>query len=123
MCSKKTILIVDDDVTVGDALRVVLLDRGCGAIVATSGHDALKAVDSERFDAAIIDVGLPDMTGLELLSRLRTRDPILRIIIMTALPSPEILGEASRLGAIRVLAKPFRLSDVIALINMPNEQR
>jgi DNA-binding NtrC family response regulator len=122
MSSKKTILIVDDDVTVGDALRVVLSDRDCGAIVVTSGHAALKAVDSKRFDAAIIDVGLPDMTGLELLSMLRTRDPILRIIIMTALPSPEILSEASRLGAISVLAKPFRLSDVIALINMPNEQ-
>jgi len=117
----KTVLIVDDDASVGDALRVILLDRYYGAIVVTNGHDALKAADSERFDAAIIDVGLPDMTGLEILSVLRTRDPALRIIIMTALPSPEILSEAMRLGA-RVLAKPFPLSDVLDLIKLPNDQ-
>lgn len=122
MSSKKTVLIVDDDVSVGDALRVILLDRDYGAIVVTNGYDALKAADSERFDAAIIDVGLPDMTGLELLSVLRTRDPALRIIIMTALPSPEVMSEATRLGAISVLAKPFPLSDVIALIEMSDEQ-
>lgn len=117
----KTVLIVDDDASVGDALRVILLDRYYGAIVVTNGHDALKAADSERFDAAIIDVGLPDMTGLEILSVLRTRDPALRIIIMTALPSPEILSEAMRLGA-RVLAKPFPLSDVLDWIKLPNDQ-
>ena len=122
MSSMKTVLIVDDDASVGDALRVILLDRYYGAIVVTNGHDALKAADSERFDAAIIDVGLPDMTGLELLAVLRTRDPALRIIIMTGLPSPEILSEAKTLGAISVLAKPFPLSDVIELIKMPNEQ-
>ena len=121
MSSMKTVLIVDDDASVGDALRVILLDRYYGAIVVTNGHDALKAADSERFDAAIIDVGLPDMTGLEILSVLRTRDPALRIIIMTALPSPEILSEAMRLGA-RVLAKPFPLSDVLDLIKLPNDQ-
>lgn len=122
MSSKKAVLIVDDDATVGDALRVILLDRDYGAIVVTNGHDALKAADSERFDAAIIDVGLPDMSGLDLLSVLQTIDPALRIIIMTALPSPEILSEAKTLGAISVLAKPFPLSDVIELIKMPNEQ-
>jgi len=121
MSSKKTVLIVDDDVSVGDALSVILLDRDYGALVATNGHDALKAADSERFDAAIIDVGLPDMSGLDLLSVLQTRDPALRIIIMTALPSPEILSEATRLGAISVLAKPFPLSDVLELIEVPNE--
>ena len=121
MSSKKTVLIVDDDASVGDSLRVILLDRDYGAIVVTNGHDALKAADSERFDAAIIDVGLPDMSGLELLSVLQTRDPALRIIIMTALPSPEILNEAKTLGAISVLAKPFPLSDVLELIEVPNE--
>jgi len=121
MSSKKTVLIVDDDASVGDSLRVILLDRDYGAIVVTNGHDALKAADSERFDAAIIDVGLPDMAGLDLLSVLQTRDPALRIIIMTALPSPEILNEAKTLGAISVLAKPFPLSDVLELIEVPNE--
>jgi len=121
MSSKKTVLIVDDDASVGDSLRVILLDRDYGAIVVTNGHDALKAADSERFDAAIIDVGLPDMSGLHLLSVLQTRDPALRIIIMTALPSPEILNEAKTLGAISVLAKPFPLSDVLELIEVPNE--
>jgi DNA-binding NtrC family response regulator len=121
MSSKKTVLIVDDDASVGDSLRVILLDRDYGAIVVTNGHDALKAADSERFDAAIIDVGLPDMSGLDLLSVLQTRDPALRIIIMTALPSPEILNEAKTLGAISVLAKPFPLSDVLELIEVPNE--
>jgi DNA-binding response OmpR family regulator len=122
MSSTKTALIVDDDATVRDALSVILSDIGYRAVVVTNGHDALRKADSERLAAAIIDVGLPDMTGLELLSILRTRDPALRIIIMTALPSPEILSEATRLGAIRVLAKPFSPLDVVALIKMPNEQ-
>lgn len=122
MSSKKTVLIVDDDASVGDALSVILSDRDCPAVVVTNGHDALKKADSESFDVAIIDVGLPDMSGLELLSVLRTRDPALRIIIMTALPSPEVMSEATRLGAVSVLAKPFLLSDVIALIAMSDEQ-
>lgn len=122
MSGKKTVLIVDDDASVGDALRIILLDRDYRAIVVSNGHDALKKAVSESFDVAIIDVGLPDMSGLELLSVLRTRDAALRIIIMTALPSPEVLSEATRLGAMSVLAKPFPLSDVIALIKTPNEQ-
>src|SRR6185503_9348477 len=97
MSSKRTVLIVDDDASVGDALRVVLLDRGYDALVVTNGRDALEAADSDSFDVAIIDVGLPDMSGLELLSVLQTRDAALRIIIMTALPSPDILSEATRL--------------------------
>src|SRR6185295_8639687 len=121
MSSKKTVLIVDDDASVGDSLRVILLGRDYGAIVVTNGHDALKAADSERFDAAIIDVGLPDMSGLDLLSVLQTREPALRIIIMTALPSPEILNEAKTLGAISVLAKHSQLSNVLELIEVTNE--
>ncbi|HXU08894.1 MAG TPA: response regulator [Blastocatellia bacterium] len=122
MSSKNTVLIVDDDATVCDALSVILSDSDYRAVVVTNGHDALMKADSEGFDAAIIDVGLPDMTGLELLAVLRIRDPALRIIIMTALPSPEILSEATWLGAMCVLVKPFQPSDVLDWIKMTNEQ-
>ena len=117
------VLVVDDELSVGDALRVILNDSGCQAIVATCGRDAFEKARTLTFDVAIIDVGLPDMSGLDLLCVLREANPALKVILMTAFPTPEIVTEATRLGAIDLLVKPFPPLDVLNVIHISERER
>lgn len=118
MSSDSTVLVVDDDPSVGDALRVILSESGYRAFLATSGRNARHIADKQSFDVAIIDVGLPDISGLDLLCYLREGNMKLRVIIITAQPTPKIIEEARRLGAVDVLRKPFSPSDVLDAIRM-----
>jgi DNA-binding response OmpR family regulator len=116
-CDNK-VLIVDDEPSVGHALSVILADAGYHAVLATSGRNAQARADEQTFDVAIIDVGLPDISGLDLLCYLRERNIRMRIIIISAQPTPQIIEEATRLGAVDVLHKPFSPSDILDALGM-----
>ena len=118
MPGNATVRVVDDEPSVGDALCVILSDSGCQAVLATNGRTAQDEADKRNFDVAIIDVGLPDICGLDLLCYLRERNSKLRAIIITAHPTARIMEEAARLGAVEVLLKPFSPSDVLEAIRL-----
>jgi len=118
MPGNSTVLVVDDEPSVGDALSVILSESGYQAVLATSGRSAQDEADKRTFDVAIIDVGLPDISGLDLLSYLLVRNTKLRIIMITAHPTPGLTEEATRLGAVDVLLKPFSPSDVLDAVRI-----
>lgn len=117
MGEKFTILVIDDEPIVGDALMTVLSDNGYDVAVARTGREGLDKTSEQQFDVTITDLRLSDMMGIDVLRHIREKDPCSLVIIITAYSTPEIISESKRLGAIDVLAKPFSPSDVLGLLN------
>ena len=107
------ILVADDDNALRHAMGKIL--RGCGYEVTSfdNGADALAALQSHSFDLAILDIWMPRMTGLEVLSHLRNEGNKARIIIMTSDDTPETLLRAVREQAYDYIAKPFPPQGII----------
>lgn len=111
-----TVLVVDDEPSVRDALELILSDSGYLVLVSRSGREALRKAHKQRIDVAIIDVELPDMSGLDLLRHLRDVDPGLEVIIITANAAPATVREARTRGAADCLQKPFQPADIVDAI-------
>jgi two-component system response regulator PilR (NtrC family) len=117
MAQKETVLVIDDEPSVADALKVILSDSGYQVAVAMSGGEALDKLGKRRFDLVITDVRLPDISGLDVLRHLRRSHPGVLAIIITAHHTPELAVESLSLGAVAVLPKPFSPSDLLTVIN------
>ncbi len=106
------LLIVDDD----DLIRQGLVRRfrqiGMTVIEAGSGEDALARAGQARFDVALLDLNLPGMSGIELLGRLKEKQPELEALMLTAHGSMETAVQAMKQGAYDYLTKPFQLADL-----------
>jgi DNA-binding NtrC family response regulator len=113
-----TILIVDDDAALRDSLAETLTDLGHRAIVAADGRSALDAASRERIDAALLDLRIPGMDGLEILRRLRASPRgAPPVAILTAYASATNTIEAMRLGAFDHLTKPIAREELAGLVS------
>lgn len=101
------ILIVDDEETICEGFKGWFSKDGYQVDTAYSGADALALVQEEPFDIYLVDIKMPGMDGIELLSRLKEHQPDASVIIMTAHGSIETAVEAMKLGAVDYLCKPF----------------
>ena len=104
----KTVLILDDDDAVRDSLMAFFEDRGWRVLPAASGEEALKIMESETPDGALVDIRLPGMDGNEFIRRARRRCSCLAYVIITGSPEyqlPEDVLAMSRVSE-KVFAKP-----------------
>jgi DNA-binding response OmpR family regulator len=111
-----SILIVDDDLAVRVTVQELLKRAGYEAVAAESGEEALDIVAVRPFDAALIDLVMPGMDGIELMSAFKGVAPDMVLIMLTARGTMESAIEALRLGAYDYLTKPcddVRLKQVI----------
>src|SRR5712691_7715138 len=106
------LLVVDDD----DQLRQTLVRRfqrqGMEVSDAANGAAALGKAEQARFDLALLDLHLPDTTGIDLLGKLKERQPELEAVMLTAHGSIETAIQAMKLGAYDYLTKPFHLPEL-----------
>ena len=100
------ILVVDDDRTTRHVLSKVLTAAGFTTAVAKDGVEALKALRARRFDVLLLDVWMPRMNGLDLLSKLRNDKTRPRVVVMTSDDAPETLLKAVREQAFKYVHKP-----------------
>lgn len=100
------ILVVDDDRATRHVLTSVLEQAGFDVAGAKDGVDALAKLARRRFDLMLLDVWMPRMNGLELLTRLRTRKRRPRVIVMTSDDTPETVLKAVKEQAMRYVHKP-----------------
>jgi signal transduction histidine kinase len=103
----KRILVVDDDSDIRQLLVDRLQGEGFQVEAATNGHEALEALKVHTFDGVILDIGLPDINGLEVLQDLRRIHPALPVIMITATEAEERAQTAIKHGATAYLLKPF----------------
>src|SRR5215470_5972718 len=113
------VLVVDDELLIRWALAEMLADTGHVVDEAGDAASARRAVADphRRPDVVLLDYRLPDSNNLELLAAIRRDVPEAAVILMTAFGTPDVVQGALGLGAYRILAKPFELRDVAALVS------
>lgn len=110
------ILIADDDRLIRMTLEAGLSLNGFRVSCARSGREAIAAATSERFDAIVSDVYMPEGDGLEVLRKLRAAQPEIPIILMTAQGSVDLAVQAVEEGATDFVAKPFEIEALAGLL-------
>lgn len=110
------ILLVEDDVILGNATSIYLRNIGYVVDWARDGKQADLALHNEVYDAVVLDLGLPQLDGLAVLKRLRTRKQQTSVIILTARDSLEDRIAGLDLGADDYLIKPIKLAELAARI-------
>src|SRR5260370_17908035 len=108
------ILFAGDEKALQDFMRTELPGLGHEVTVCADGKAALKALEKSTFDAAILDLRMPGMTGIEVLEHLKQVSPDTEAIVMTGHASMETAIEAVRLGAFHYLTKPCSLAQTHA---------
>jgi len=114
---KITILVVDDEPSVGDALKLVLESNGYEVVLVTKGQDGIEQARQRSFEFGIVDLFLTDTTGFQVITDLRNIQPQIPILLITAHGSPQIFAEAERLGAVGALSKPFPPAEILKVID------
>ena len=110
------ILLVDDEKTIHTFLKYVLGKRGHEVDGVLSGFLALERVEQNSYDLYLIDLDMPEMSGEDLINRLRKvgkGDPFL---ILSGLPEDEVSGANDRLSGAGFIRKPFRVEKLMAAI-------
>ncbi len=110
------ILLAEDDSVLADGLTRSLRQSGYAIDCVKNGQEADTALSTQEFDLLILDLGLPRLSGLEVLRRLRARASLLPVLILTAADSIEQRVNGLDLGADDYMAKPFALSELEARV-------
>ncbi len=117
------ILVIDDEEVMRDVLQTLLTQQGYVVTLAKDGAEGLALARKEAFDAAIVDVMLPEMGGLEVLEELKKTDPDLVVLMITAYASVETAITAMKKGAFDYVAKPFKHEEVLHILGNALNQR
>lgn len=107
------ILVVDDKLALAETLADGLVDRGYHARAIGRSRDALGAIQSGNVDLLVTDLRMPDLDGFALLAATPADVPV---IVMTAYGAVDAAAESIRKGAFHFLTKPFKLDELLAII-------
>lgn len=114
--SVQRILVVDDDRSTRELIRLQLKSAGYAAETAADGAAALARIRSEKFDLVLLDVWMPGMDGLEMLAQLRAVPSHPKMVVMTADATSETLLRAVREHAYRYITKPVEPNELITMV-------
>jgi len=120
--NQKRILIVDDEANVRTVFSDVLRRESYIVKGAKDGPEAIKAIDEETFDLALVDLRMPVMDGIEVLENIKKRKPQILVIIYTGYGSITTAVEAMRKGAADYLNKPFSPQELKSSIRKALEE-
>ena len=112
----KRILVADDEESIRWVLSKALSKQGYQVDLAETGQEALTLSRKQVYDLAVLDIKMPGLTGLELLSRFQEECPQTLVVIMTAESSMKNAVEAMKRGAYDYITKPFDLDALDAII-------
>ena len=111
------ILVIEDEITLCEQIKQYFADRGFAVDTANNGRDGYFMGKEYPIDAAIVDVGLPDFSGIEVIKRLRKDKVTAPILILTARSRWQEKVEGLEAGADDYLVKPFHYEELLARIN------
>jgi two-component system, OmpR family, response regulator len=115
-----SVLIIEGDVELQECLKEIVISNGHEALVAANGGEGLR-IFRELFPSLIIvDLSPPGMEGMEVLRELRTEKSVPKIIALSDAPPDELLlKSAQKLGAQKILVKPFTAAQFLVVIQSP----
>jgi DNA-binding response OmpR family regulator len=108
----KNILVIDDEVAVNNNIRKILLKKGYQVDQAITKEEALESIASHPYKLILLDLKIPGVKGLELLQTIRDKNPEAKVIMITGYASIETAVEATRMGAVDYLPKPFTPNEI-----------
>jgi DNA-binding response OmpR family regulator len=113
-----TILLVEDDEPTRDAMMAILVREGYLVLTAESGHDALSQLKAplSPIDVVLLDVHLPDISGIDLCARMRALQPALPIVVCSGEAEPAEVAKLVELGVHRYFQKPVSLDELLATV-------
>ena len=110
--AQKTLLVADDDASIRSLLKQLLSDEGFNVLEASTGIEVVDKVKESSPDLVIMDVRMPELDGIEALSRVKATNPKTAVLIMTAFGSSNAAIRAMELGAFDYITKPFELDKI-----------
>src|SRR5713101_3413613 len=119
----ESVLVVDDEEVMRDVLHSLLSEAGHRVTLAHDGIEGLALARKQSFDAAIVDVMLPELGGLDVLEELKKVDADLVVLMITAFASVETAIQAMKKGAFDYVTKPFKHEEVLHILRNGLEQR
>ncbi len=115
-------IIVDDEINIQEILSILLKDFGFHVDRASNKNEAEKLISQNYYDLALLDLRLPDGSGIEILKKLKEKNPKTEAVIITAFASSDTAVEAIKLGAYDYISKPFELNELRLIIrNVKNK--
>ncbi len=113
MAQLPKVLIVDDEERFRKTMCKLLTVEGMEATTAGSGQEALEKLKGGVYDVIVLDVRMPEMTGVQALAEIRKIDPEVEVIIMTGYASVDTAKEIMKLGAYDYLLKPYEKQELM----------
>ncbi len=123
MSSFPRVLIVDDEERFRNTMSKLLSVRGFQTRTAGSGKEAIEELTQTSYDVAVLDVRMPEMTGVELLSELKKIDPTIEVIILTGYASLDTAKAIIKLGAFDYMLKPYAIEELIEKIDAAYDRK
>jgi len=121
MASK--ILVIDDERVVGESLRKTFKDEGYEIETAYSGQEGLRKARRETFDLMIVDLKMPDISGLDVIKRLKEEQPDTMLIMITGYSTVDSATEALKTGAFDYIPKPFTPDEISEVVQKALEAK
>lgn len=120
---KAKIMVIDDEESMCKFMQIMLKKEGYEVTTSQSSYQALNILKERNYDLVIADLMMPELNGLELLSRVKSLDPDANFIVMTAYASVDTAIEALKKGAYDYLTKPFKVDEIRIAIKKALEQK
>ncbi len=120
---KAKVLVVDDEESMCKFMEIMLKKEGYSVSTSQDGPNALEHIKSENYDLVIADLMMPEMSGLELLTRAKSANPEIDFIMMTAFASVDSAIEALKKGAFDYVTKPFKVDEIKIAVRKSLEQK
>ncbi len=117
------VLIIDDDNAFLAILSERIRNHGMEVTTTTSPVEALQIVETESFDAVILDLMMPEMGGIEAFQRIKEKNPELQVIFLTGHPSVSTGVDAMKLGAMDFITKPVDFNELTEKIKQAKISR
>src|SRR3954453_14052175 len=117
------ILFADDESHLRDLMQMELPRMGHEVTVCPDGASALRALEKGSYDAALLDLRMPGMTGIEVLGKIRQLNPDTQVVILTGHATVDTAVQALRLGAFDYLTKPCKWAELEVILNRVAERR
>lgn len=118
----KRILIIDDEPLIIFALAKALAHGPREIFTASTGGEALQLISERKFDLCLLDIYLPDISGLDIMNKIRELSPDTKVIIMTASNLNSDERESIKRGAIHFITKPFRINEIKEIVKHALEE-
>jgi len=116
MNKKLSVLIVDDDVDLGDTLLDILDAKGYDVSFASSGPNALRKIEKKQYDVVLLDIRMPGMNGVETLKQVNVRSPLTTVVMITAFAHDDLINDAKEEGVLKILNKPLDIDKIISFL-------